>query len=194
MVRALSFALVLASAFACTTAAPVAAPTHEALRARDYYPLAAGNTWSYLLTPGGSLEEVRVLDRDQAGFYVDTKGVKLAPRTDGIFDGQRFLIAEPIEVGNTWMAVPDPKSVEHFTIKAVGVQAVVPAGAFADCIQVENVQATARPKPGKVAATWTYAPHVGLVKFTLVFKPDDGDEPAEVARMELAKYQVKATE
>ena len=191
----LSFAFIVLAACASTPAVE----KQGARSSREYVPLAVGNTWVYAVTPSPPdkpTDEVKILDKDQKGFFVDSKGGTLAPRTDGIFDGKRFLLQDPIVEGHEWMAAPEPTVVEKYVIKATGVSLSVPAGNFSDCVDVESKLEVRNPQngqPGVLTVTWTYAPGVGLVRLVQSFKP--GELPEQVvARMELVSFDVKPTE
>lgn len=139
-------------------------------RARDYYPLAVGNRWVFRVKPappGQDRQEVRILSKDADGFFVSNVGTRLAARSTGIFDGDRFLLEEPLETGHDWLAVPSVSTVERYRIIGTGVLINVPAGSFSDCVQVEIEQPiTARDgRSGRLLGVWTYAPGVGPVHF-----------------------------
>lgn len=187
-------ALALLTVTACATTSQNG--TTSGLRAKDYVPLAVGNRWEYRVTPAPPdkpTDQVEIVEVDDKGFFVDNRGGRLAPRTDGVFDGQRFLLQEPVEVGHEWLAVPEPNAVEKFKISAVGTSAKVPAGSFEDCVEVEATQEMRHPRTGERATmtmTWTYAPGVGLVK--AVGRVAPGEQPPQVTMtMELVSFDVK---
>lgn len=197
--RVLALVLATVSFGACTTTPDKpAAPTRSS---RDYYPLAVGNRWSYAITPAPPElppQEVKILDKDGAGFFVDSQGGKLAPRTDGIFDGLqgRYLLQEPVTVGHEWIAVPSEREVERFVITSVDTAVQVKAGAFVDCVVVESKSAQTNPmtkERGTFTMTASYAPGVGLVQIVQRFKPD-GKEEIVVGQIELVSFDVKPTE
>ncbi len=188
-------AIVALCAAACATPAEPTPPP-STLRAAAYYPLAVGNRWSYDVTPAPpdkATQEVRILDVDQAGYFVDTQGGKLAPRSDGIFDGRRFLLQDPIAVDHAWMAVTSPAVVENYRISAVGTSVSVVAGNFVDCVAVESSLDVTHPQTkqlGRLTTTWTYAPGVGLVRLRQTFQ--SGSQPAQqVTSMELHSYELQ---
>lgn len=191
----LLLAAVMASVLvACATAAPSTAA--GPLRAKDYVPLAVGNRWEYRISPAPPDEptgQVEILSVDDAGFYVDNHGARLAPRTDGVFDGARFILQEPIEAGHEWIAVPEPNAVERFRIVSTTTTAQVPAGTFDRCVEVEATQEMRHPATGQRATltmTWTYAPRVGLIKAVGKLAPEN--QPARVTTtMELVSFQLK---
>jgi hypothetical protein len=197
--RALLVAVVAVAAFACLSACATTGGKGESanLKARDFYPLAVGNTWEYRVspTPPGAppTGEVKILSKDEHGFFIDNQKGHVAPRTDGVFDGDRFLLQEPLEEGHEWIAVPknqpkdQPSVVEKYKITAVGTQATVPAGNFDGCVEVEAVQ---KDRGASVKMTWTYAPGVGLVKAVQVVTPDK-KPPITTMTMELVRFEVK---
>ena len=167
------------------------------LHAKDFVALAVGNSWEYKVTPSApdaQNGEVKIVDKDAQGFFVDNHGGKMAPRTDGVFDGERFLIQEPIEEGHEWIAVPkdQPSVVERYKITSIGASAHVPAGNFEGCVEVEASQDVPNPKTGEKAVmkmTWTYAPGVGLVRAVQLVTPEKSPAMTTMT-MELVKFHV----
>jgi hypothetical protein len=165
---------------ACATTSASDEGVRGAPRAKDFVPLAVGNAWTYRVTPSapdGPPLKVEVLSIDDKGFYVDSQGERRAPRTDGVYDGARFLIAEPVEPGRAWMAVPRQGVVERYTILSLGEPCAAPAGNWSGCLVVEGTEEQTAPdgRPATVIATWTYAPGVGMVRMTQVVKRPNGD-------------------
>ncbi len=164
-------------------------------RASDYVVAEAGASWTYQVVPGPPQPQtVRITHQDEQGFFVDDAGGRLAPRSDGVFDGTRFLIKEPLVAGAVWSAVsPGPRPgmpgvAEHYTLQAVGTQATVPAGTFDDCLVVQAETKTRDPNDGRAATlimTWTWAKGVGLVKLTQAVRYDGDDAVHQTASMEL---------
>lgn len=165
-------------------------------RARDYYPLAVGNSWTYRVTPAppdAPLGEVKVVSEENGAFIVDFGGhqAQLGARATSISDGTRTLIEEPLEVGHAWVAVPAPSTVERYRILATDVDVKVPAGLFRGCLQVETEQeVTSREGvKGKLVGVWSYAPGVGPIHF--VQKVYVGDEPPRKnVEYRLMRYRV----
>ena len=95
----------------CTTDAGATSsdPSHEPtpLQARDFYPLAVGNAWTYRSSPGEETRTISII-REEEGFFIDnnTPPSRLQTRSTGVYDGDRFLLEEPLEVGHKWLAVP----------------------------------------------------------------------------------------
>ena len=183
--------LAIAPALVAGCATTTVAPTTGAVRARDLVPLAVGNTWEYRVSAdgGGTTSAVTIVDKSADGYFIDNRGNKLAPRSDGLFDGDRFLVQEPVEEGHAWMAVPkdQPNVVEKYRISSVSASASVPAGAFEGCVEVEAEQTV---QQGVMKMTWTFAPGVGLIKISQRVAPVGAPERTTMT-MELVKYQVQ---
>lgn len=174
---------------ACATTA--AAPTPTSVRARDLVPLAIGNQWDYRVSAdgGGATSSVKIVDKDAQGFFIDNLGNRLAPRTDGLFDGDRFLVQEPVEEGHQWIAVPkdQPNVVERYRIASVAASVQVPAGTFEGCVEVEAEQVV---QQGVMKMTWTFAPGVGLIRISQRVAPTGAVERTTMT-MELVKYSLQ---
>ncbi len=189
--------VVLSSALGCATTGPGADP-HDGPRAADYAAVDVGNSWTYSISPGPDIPSVvRIVSRDDQGFYVDDRGGRLAPRSDGLYDGTRFLLKEPLVAGATWMAitpgprpgVPGPN--EHYRVVATGLDITVPAGAFRDCIEIEATTPTRDPQTGKAATlvmSWFWAPHTGMVRLQQAVRLSDGSPLQSTATMELVSF------
>ena len=178
--------IVLVTLLSCGALAGCATSQERVLpraEAADYYPLDIGNRWVFRATSpaqAGENFEVRIDSRDTNGFYVSSQGMRMMRRAGGIFDGDRFLIEDPIEVGHAWMAVPSASVVERFRIVGTKVAVSVPAGSFSDCVQVEMSQSIRGQdgSTGRLVGVWTYAKNVGPVYFKQwVEFPDVEDVP-----------------
>lgn len=184
---ALTSTLLVATGCATTTAGPTAGP----VRARDLVPLAIGNSWEYRISADGpaATSSVKIIDKNAEGYFIDDRGNKLAPRSDGLFDGDRFLVQEPLEEGHSWVAVPkdQPNIVEKYRIASVSASTSVPAGTFEGCVEVEAEQTV---QQGVMKMTWTFAPGVGLIKISQRVTPTGAEERTTMT-MELVKYQVQ---
>lgn len=185
----ISISLALVCAFGCatTTDGPVAGP----MRARDLVPLAVGNSWEYRVSADGpaASSSVTIVDKSADGYFIDNRGNRLAPRTDGLFDGDRFLVQEPLEEGHTWIAVPkdQPSVVEKYRIASVTSSTSVPAGTFESCVEVEAEQTL---QQGVMKMTWTFAPGVGLIKIQQRVTPT-GEAERTTMTMELVRFHVQ---
>lgn len=155
------------SILGCATSQERPAPKDDA---GAYYPLGVGNRWVFRASSPSQTSdtfEVRIDSRDAEGFYVSSQGARMMRRASGIFDGDRFVIEEPLEVGHEWMAVPSASAVERFRIVGMRVPVSVPAGSFSDCLQVEMSQTVRAQdgRSGRLVGIWTYAKNVGPVHF-----------------------------
>lgn len=190
LVCSLFFALVVSS---CAT---TPGGSKGSSRARDYYPLAVGNSWTYRVTPSPAdapLGEVKVVSEENGFFSVDFGGhqARIGARATSITDGTRTLIEEPLEVGHEWVAVPAPSTVERYRIVATNADVKVPAGMFRGCLQVETEQeVTSRDGTrGRLVGVWSYAPGVGPIHF--VQKIYLGDAPPQKnVEYTLLRYRV----
>jgi hypothetical protein len=196
---ALALALSLPLSLVTSCATPTDAPDKMSTpRARDFMPLAVGNKWEYRIKgapPEAPIDAREIVEKDSQGFFVANNGQRLAPRTDGIFDGERFLLQEPIETGHEWIAVPKdmPDGVERYKITAVGTSARVPAGTFDGCVEVEFstvIRHKVTNEKATITVTSTYAPGVGLIKTTGNVVPEKSQGETMPA-LELVKYDVK---
>jgi hypothetical protein len=184
--------------FAACAGTPPPAKAHE-LRARDFVPLAVGHRWEYRVSSAprdAPRDAVEIVEKDRHGFFIDSHGRKLAPRTDGVFDGVRFLLQEPVAAGHEWIAVPkdQPDAVERYRISAVGTSATVPAGTFHGCVEVEVTQGIRHGTTHERAVlkvTWVYAPGVGLVKTFGTLTPETS-APIATPTMELVSYKLSS--
>lgn len=170
-----------------TTSAQV--KQQQDLRAADYWPLQIGNQWTYRVENGGATQQnmVKIESQDAEGFYIDNQGARLKAHPAGIFDGDRFLLRDPLELGAKWMAVPSANALERFEITSIHFDMTVPAGEFHNCVQVQ-----ARTKVSaseSFVGQWTYAPHVGLIDF-VAFRDLAGKKPQAQTKMQLLEFKL----
>lgn len=164
-------AAALNSAACATTSSDAPYVPPDRPRATVFVPLAVGNAWTYKVTPStpdGPPLKIEILKLNEKGFYVDNHGVGLAPRTDGVFDGARFLVKDPVESGTKWMAIPRRGVAESYRVVSTGEACASPAGQWTRCLVVEATQdlrPPEAPEPVTMTAQWTYAPNVGMVHF-----------------------------
>jgi hypothetical protein len=189
--RVVVLAIALASFGGCSsTPEPAVASVRHA---RDYFPLAVGNTWVYRSVPSREdvpPDEIVIVSKDADGFFIDNHGSRLQSRATGIFDGDRFILEDPLNVGHEWLAVPSASVVERFNIVEVDAIVTVPAGRFTDCVRVRAKQEGPTPDGNHkvtLTMTWTYAPGVGLVELVSRAAVDDG-APQEQGRRELVRF------
>jgi hypothetical protein len=182
----------------CATAGSSSSSSSSAARggpfAREYIALGVGNAWTYRVQPapaGHDTDTVTLVSQDDRGFFVDNHGGKLQVRSDGIFDGTRFLLEDPLDEGHAWIAIPSAQVVEHYKITHVGQSVVVPAGTFEDCVEVQAEQETQNPATGqraRLTVTWTYAKGVGLVRIVQTVQVGGGTAKT-MATMDLVKFK-----
>jgi hypothetical protein len=139
---------------------------------RDYFPLATGHRWYYVLSDEGEQAEVMVQVAEKTGdeyalrqeiltgyleisfpFILD-EDVYFASSDSGVIrEGNEpfLLLKSPLEVGAEWLNGGDTVRItDKVTIS-------VPAGNFADCYRVSY-------HPGGDQTTVWYAPDVGIVR------------------------------
>ena len=186
--------------FGCQTAstAKVEDVSERSQAARDYFPLAVGNSWTYEISPapqGQEKDTVTIVSRDEEGFFADDHGGRLQHRSNGIFDGDRFLLEDPLAVEHAWIAVPTPSSVERYVIEEVDRAVSVPAGNFSDCVVVRGEQPgrSADGQEMKVILRWVYAPGVGLVELRQHIQLKD-EEPRLLQERRLVTFQLEGAE
>ena len=182
----LALLVVVTSACATTSSNPSTSG-----RASDYYPLAVGNAWSYRVTPGPEEPQVlSIVQRNDDGFFVDNHGGVLAPRNDGLFDGKRFVLQEPLVVDHVWTALPKDEAQESYKIVATDAVVTVPAGTYEGVVVVDGEQPGRDPntgKPGKLLVRWSYAKHVGMVKVEVRMQLEK-QAPVLITTMELTSF------
>jgi hypothetical protein len=161
--RRLRIPLLAALALAACARAPVA-PAPRAAPA-DYFPLAVGNTWTFLDRSPQQLEPtrrtVRIVKRDADGYFVDDQRGALRADPDCLHDRARRLLCRPIAPGSAWSSVVDVSATERYEIAGVDETVTVPAGTFRGCVRVRS-----QLHAGKMdqVAELTYAPGVGPVR------------------------------
>ena len=156
----------LALAAACAHAP---AASRDAGTPAAYFPLAVGNTWTYVdespaLPPArrGATRTVTILTRDGDGYYHDSDRGELRADPDCLHDRVRRLLCAPVEPGRTWSSVVSVASTERYEIAAVGETIDVPAGRLRDCVRV---RARNRAGPDATAILESaYCPGVGLAR------------------------------
>lgn len=179
---------------ALTLAACAGAPATSARRASsagpsDYFPLAVGNTWTFLDRSPQQREPsrrtVRILERDRDGYFLDDQRGALRADPDCLHDRARRLLCRPIAAGSTWISVVSASATERYEIAGVEEVVTVPAGTFRDCVRVRS-----QLRAGKVdqVAELTYARGVGPVLLE-TFAVVNGVATPQV-RGELESYRI----
>ena len=114
----------------------------------------------------------------------------LNDRGDGVFDGQRFILQDPIVVDHAWTALPKKEAPESYRIVATDAVVTVAAGTFSPCVEVRGEQVARDPESGKVGKllmSWTYAKGVGLVRVEQRVQLDK-NPPVTAVTMELVSF------
>jgi len=143
--------------------------------AAAYYPLAVGNRWTYQRNFLGEqrVERVEIL-KEERGYFIDSQGGELTTDALGVRDHHRYLLREPIEVGNSWTNILSVSSVEHYRIVDVG-PCEAPAGKFEACVRVEGRN---RIDEGTTLVNeLTFAPGTGIVRLQLHAETQGGRIP-----------------
>jgi len=183
--------LAVAALVAGCAGAPI--PAAQANTPADFFPLAVGNSWTYLdqspsLPKGGvsARRTVRILERTADGFFRDSERGELRAGPDCLRDRMRQLLCAPFEVGNRWTSTVSLTSTERYEIAAVGETVTTPAGTFKGCVRV---RAHNKAQGGMDhVLEMTYAPGVGPVRIE-TYALLDGKATPQV-RAVLQAYQV----
>lgn len=155
--------------------------------AKDFYPLAVGNSWAYQVQQLGAKDtiEVKILKEDN-GVFEDSTGAQLFTDAFGVRDQKRYLLRDPVDVGTEWSNVVSVSSVERYKIVATHISCDAPAGHFEDCAVVESTNRVAEGKA--LVNELTFAPKVGLVRISTLLL--NGDQKIPQSTLELTKYTV----
>jgi len=166
-------ALALGAAFAAGCARAPAAPARAAAAPANepgaYFPLAVGNSWTYLdQSPGlpeasrGAARTIRILERTKDGFFRDDQRGELRAGPDCVRDRVRQLLCAPLEVGSRWTSTVSVSSSERYEIVATGELVATPAGTFKGCVKVRAHNRAAGGVENVLETT--YAPGVGPIR------------------------------
>jgi len=175
---------------ACARAPAPPPPAPVAARPADYFPLAVGNTWTFVDRSPQQKEPVRrtvrIVRRDAEGYFVDDQRGELRADADCLHDRARRLLCRPIEPGASWSSVVSVSTTERYEIARVNELVTVPAGTFRGCVRVRS-----QLHAGKVeqVAELTYAPGVGPVRLE-TFAVVNGVAAPQV-RGELESYRLQ---
>lgn len=160
-------------------------PSSASTSAARYFPLAVGNHWTYRDKGGDAVEEVEIRGVKD-GQYSDNRGRLLWVNSDGLRDQSRVILRSPVEVGRSWSVVLGQDSTEHWHIASVGQPCTVPAGRFADCVEVES---RISPKVDvELVNRITFAAGVGIVQIRTSLLRNGVETPQ--TELLLTTYQV----
>ena len=172
---------------ACQSApAPKPSAAKAGEDAARYYPLAAGNSWTYEVHGMQKQETIRIVGQDGPWFLDDHRG-RLRYESDGVRDADRYLLRTPLAVGAKWSAVEN-LVVQHFEVISMTASLVTQAGTFTGCAVVRNEQPL--PKGGKFVTEWTYAPKVGLAQIVTSTIDAQGRQQ-EQTKLQLVAYHLQ---
>jgi hypothetical protein len=188
--RTRSLAAALGLLCACAGARPPAAPSAPppSLSAVSLLPLAVGNRWTYRAEFLGASQTLSVsIVSQQPGGFRDSRGLNYFVDGKGVRDEQRYLLKDPIAVGQSWSSVVSMRSTEHYEVVEAGAQVLVPAGRFDGCVRIEGRN---RQSPTQVQiAEQTYCLGVGLVRVQ-TFEETDGHRGPMQWNQELLAFRV----
>ncbi|MEW5852859.1 MAG: hypothetical protein AB2A00_29010 [Myxococcota bacterium] len=166
-----------------------------------YFPLKVGDRWVYEDAFLGRKQTYQVaIAREEApGRYVAqmlpmvSDGKRYKPlearfevRPRGIFDGTRYLLEEPMEVGHKWMAIHDVKTAERFELISLDAQADVPAGRFTGCAQTRST--IKLPHDESKVTDVTFCKGVGMVE-RVAWVHTPGKKSIEQWHLRLLSYE-----
>lgn len=123
----------------------------------DYYPLQVGNTWSYVVQDSNhkthqltwSVTDKKTI-KDQTRFYLWAKPAEgdepfeVCSGRNGVFecDSDRFLLRNPIKVGERWSVrlqrVGGKVSTDLFEIKSAKEKCLVDGHQFSRCVEIQE--------------------------------------------------------
>lgn len=189
LLRAPSVGLSLLFVFAACGGSQVT-PPRSLVDPRDFYPMQAGNAWSYDVDTGDdttTLAVTRVESFDGRVAVVRTAHaiVRYEVAPDGIraATGDAWLLRAPLEAGTTWPA-PGGREAKLHSSRVV---ATTPAGTFEDCIEVIEVGGRL-----DLEIRTLYCRGVGPVSVSSMMKSKTGDRSLTVFAR-LRGYRVHPT-
>lgn len=161
--------------------------------ARDFQPLAVGNTWTYAGTMMGQpVQKTLTLTGVEDGFYLFDDEARSRMKVDdlGLRDEKRYLLQQPVEKGRTWSSIVSVSSTERYEILDAGFVCEVPAGRFDGCVTVRAINRIDARRQFRM--DWTYAPGVGQVRMS--FAVLDGEREIPQGSIELQSYRTAKAE
>lgn len=136
--------------------APLAGPPSV----HRYFPLEAGRSWTFRVErpgedAGTTLTRVTSREGATASMVSGETSYRYELRPDGVWRPSvaAYLLRAPLEEGASWEGPLGGR----LTVTGVGVDVTVPAGAFADCVVVEE-------KAAQVRQVHTFCRDVGPVR------------------------------
>src|SRR5450432_2550131 len=114
--RSLTGWTALALLCGCAEARPTPSSKGPApsLSATGILPLAVGNRWTYRAEFLGAIQTLSVsIVSQQPGGFRDSRGQSYFVDGKGIRDEQRYLLKDPVALGESWSSVVSMRSTEH---------------------------------------------------------------------------------
>lgn len=160
--------------------------------AEAYYPLAVGNSWTYGMKYLGEERDltIAITGKEDGYFTFNDPNTKLMVDAFGVRDDKRYLLRDPVTVGEDWSTIVSVQSMERYKIIEAGQSCTVPAGTFANCVRVEG-----RNKANKevtLVNEMTFAKDVGVVRIRTAIEKANGEKVPQSV-MELKSYSLKNT-
>ncbi len=183
--RKLALLLLLCACHAAPEAKPTpqgAAEVDPLQDAHRYYPLAVGNSWTYEERRSGKRETITIVGQD-GPWFLDDHGGRIRYESDGVRDGDRYLLRTPVAPGAKWSSVEN-LIVQRFEVISTSAR----VGDFKDCAVVRNEQPL--KNGGRFVTEWTYAPKVGLAQIETSTVDGRGAKQVQT-QLQLVDYRVK---
>lgn len=157
--------------------------------AAEYYPLAVGNSWTYQARYLGEERQITVaITGNESGYFqFNDPNTRLTTDAWGVRDEKRYLLRDPVTVGEDWSTIVSVSSMERYRIIEAGQSCSVPAGTFQDCVRVEGKNRA--DKKVTLVNEMTFAKGVGVVRIKTLIETADGQKIPQT-QMELTKYEL----
>lgn len=158
--------------------------------AEEYYPLAVGNSWTYQSKYLGQEQQlsISITDKRDGYFQFSDPNTRLMTDAWGVRDEKRYLLRDPVTVGEEWSTIVSVSSMERYRIIEAGQICNVPAGTFQNCVRVEGRNRV--DKKATLVNEMTFAQGVGVVRIKTLIETADGQKIPQ-AQMELTNYELK---
>ena len=158
--------------FTAACAGKVSPPATNSIDARDFYPLQAGNAWSYDVDTGEAsttlaIMRVEAFDGQVARVRTGRALVLYELRAEGIRvpPEDEWVIRAPIEEGATWPG----RGGRSARLVSMGLRVETPAGSFRDCVLVSETGGKL-----ELEVRTVYCPGVGPVSVDSTMRSSSG--------------------
>ncbi len=162
---------------ACASSAAIPAPPRG--DPRDFYPMRAGNAWSYDVDTGEdtttlAVTRVESFDGRVAAVRTADAIVRYEVTAEGVraTTSDAWLLRAPLEVGAKWPA-PGGREAE---LRSKRISTATPAGTFDDCIEVIEIGGRL-----DLEVRTVYCPGVGPVSLSSTMKSRTGERSLTVS-------------